>query len=500
VGRTATARLLPAAVALLLGCSGDASAPVFAAARLDYVDGAIEPILTRGQTVVLEGFGFGAARGSGIVRFPRSSGGEIDAAVPDSAWSALTITTTVPDSAASGTLTVTTNGGNRLTASVHVLPAPAFNPATLTWLARPSFPRAPVGVALAAAEFPAGSALGATLFAVGGAEPFLNGGQIAMVPDSGVYVARAVPGGAGTIDAWVRQRDTTDATLSHVLPVPRAFAAAAVATRYNSRLPGSALYVIGGVDAAGRAQATVLGTDVTADSVSRRFIFLEPLPTPVAGAIAVVRRGRIYVIGGTDDQGRPQQAVYVGRVGVDGHIDGWYQQPPLPGPRAYGGGLVRDGRVIAIGGVADSVPPGGGLDPAPQRLVTSDTAPLSLVSGFFTGPWGAGPTMLPEGRSQFALLDVGNAVLAVGGMYGGAPTNAAETIAAPVIGDSLGTFTGPVGGGTQIWEQTCGAGGAGTLVSPAGVTWREADGTPRGLVVGGIDLVTRLRRGCTWGF
>jgi len=499
VGRTATARLLVvAAAAVLVGCGGDTSGPVFRAARLDYVDGAIEPILTRGQQVAIEGFGFGAARGPGAVRFTRSGGGEIAAVVADSTWSALTITTTVPDSAASGTLTVITAAGIRLTTTVHVLAAPAFDPALLTWQARTTFPRAPVGVALAAAEFPVGGALHATLYAAGGAEPFSSGGAIAMVPDSGVYVARAIPGGAGAIDPWVRQRDTTDATRSHVLPVPRAFAAAAVATRYNSRLDGSALYVIGGIDTAGRAQATVLGADVTADSVSRRFIFLEPLPVPVAGAIAVVRRGRIYVIGGTDDQGQPQQAVYVGRIGVDGHIDGWYQQPPLPGPRAYGGGLVRDGRVVAIGGVADSVPPGGGLDPTPQRLVTSDTAPLSLISGFFTGPWGSAPALLPEGRSQFALLDVGNAVLVVGGMYAGAATNAAETIAAPVIGDSLGTFAGPVG--TQIWDQTCGAAGAGTLVGPAAVTWREADGTPRGLVLGGMDLVTQLRRGCTWGF
>jgi len=397
---------------------------------------------------------------------------------------------------------VTTAGGRRLTATVHVLPAPTFDPVTLTWQARPLFPRAPVGVALAAAEFPAGTTLHTTLYAAGGAEPFASGGggPIAMLPDSGVYVARAIAGGAGTIDAWVRQRDTTDATRSRVLPVPRAFASAAVATRHNSRLPSSALYVIGGIDAAGRAQATVLGADVTADSVSSRFLFLEPLPAPVAGAIAVVRRGRIYVIGGTDAQGQPQRAVYVGRIGVDGHIDGWYQQPPLPGPRAYGGGLLRDGRVLAIGGVADSVPPGGGLDAAPQRLVTSDTAPLSLVSGFFTGPWDSGPTLLPEGRSQFALLDLGNAVLAVGGMYAGAATNAAETVAAAVTGDSLGTFTGPVGGGTQIWTQSCGPLTAGTLVGPAGVTWREADGTPRGLVLGGIDLVTQLRRGCAWGF
>jgi hypothetical protein len=503
VGRTATARLLPATLAVLLGCGGDVSGPVLATARLDYVDGAIEPILTRGQRVVLEGFGFGATRGSGggTVRFPRVGGGETDAPVADSAWSDFTITATVPDSATSGTLTLITAAGRRLTATVHVLPAPAFDPATLTWQPRSTFPRAPVGVALAAAEFPSGTTLRATLYAAGGAEPFASGGggQIAMVPDSGVYVARAVVGGAGTIGAWVRQRDTTDATRSRVLPVPRAFAAAVVATRHNSRLAGSVLYVIGGIDAAGRAQSTVLGADVTADSVSHRFAFLEPLPGPVAGAIAVVRRGRIYVIGGADLQGRPQRAVYVGRIGADGHIDGWYQQPPLPGPRAYGGGLVRDGRVVAIGGVADSVPPGGGLDAAPQRLVTSDTAPLSLVSGFFTGPWGSGPTLLPEGRSQFALLDLGSAVLAIGGMYGGAAANAAETIAAAVTGDSLGTFTGPVGS-QQIWTQQCDGQAAGTLVGPAGVTWREADGTPHGLVLGGIDLVTQLRRGCAWGF
>jgi len=498
VGRTATARLWPVAAAILLGCGGDSSGPVFATARIDYVDGAIEPILSRGQQVVLEGFGFGAVRGSGTVRFTRVGGGETSAALPDSQWSALSIATTVPDSAASGTLTVTTGAGTHLTTTVHVLPAPAFNPATLTWQGRAAFPRAPVGVALAAAEFPEGSALRATIYAAGGAEPLDTGGGIRMLADSGVYVTRSIAGATGSIGPWVRQRDTSDATRSHVLPVPRAFAAAAVATRYNSRLPGSALYVIGGIDTSGRAQATVLGADVSADSVSRRFIFLEPLPAPVAGAIAVVRRGRIYVIGGTDDQGRPQQAVYVGRIGVDGHIDGWYQQPSLPGPRAYGGGIVRDGRVVAIGGVADSVPPGGGLDAAPQRLVTSDTASLSLVSGFFTGPWGAGPTMLPEGRSQFALLDVGNQVLAVGGMYASAGINATETIAAPVVGDALGTFTGPVG--SQIWQQTCGPVSAGTLVGPAGVTWREVDGTPRGLVLGGIDLATGLRRGCSWGF
>ncbi len=499
MGRTATRRLLPAAAGLLLACGGDASGPALASARVDYVDGAIEPILARGQRFVVEGFGFGAAQGSGVVRFPRLGGGTVDAPIGDSGWTSLTITATVPDSAASGELAVTTASGRRLIAPVHVLPAPPPFDSGFTWQARAAFPRAPAGIALAAAEFPEGATIRTTLFAAGGAEPFSSGGRLLMAPDSGVYVARAVLGGNGAIDAWVRQRDTSDATWSRVLPAPRAFAAVAVATRYNSRLAGTALYVIGGIDAAGRAQASVLGADVTADSVSRRFLFLEPLPAPVAGAIAVVRRGRIYVIGGTDAQGRPQRTVYVGRIGADGHIDGWYQQPLLPGPRAYGGSLVRDARVVALGGVADSVLPGGGIDSTPQRLVTTDTAPVSLVSGFFTGPWGVGPGLLPEARSQFALLDLGRVVLVVGGVYAGAPTSSAETIAAEASGDSIGPFAGPVGT-NRLADETCGTQTVGPLVGPAGVTWREGNGRYRAVVVGGLDLLTGARRTCTWGF
>src|SRR5439155_471099 len=105
-----------------------------------------------------------------------------------------------------------------------------------------------------------------------------------------------------------------DPLKSRVLPAPRGFAAVAVATRYNSHFAGSALYVIGGIDSAGRAQPSVLAADVTPDSVVGRFAPIEPLPAPVVGATAVVRRGRIYVIGGTDSLGRPQRSVFVGRI------------------------------------------------------------------------------------------------------------------------------------------------------------------------------------------
>jgi hypothetical protein len=476
-----------------VGSCGDSGSPG-GGARIDFIAGAIEPVLTRGERFVVEGLGFGDT--TGTVAFTRVGGGLIEAAVADSDWTPFAITIVVPDSAATGreALSIQPTGKTALIATVYILARASLNSAALTWMPRTAFPGAPVGIAITAAGFPApGGVLNTTLYAAGGAEP------PQMVTDSGVYVARVIANGAGAIGAWTRQRDTSDQVRSRVLPVPRAFATAVVATRYNSRFRGMALYVIGGLDTAGHAQATVFGADITPDSVAGRFVTLEPLPAPRAGAIAVIRQGRIYLLGGTDALGRPQTSVYMARIGADGHIDGWYVQPTLTGPRAFGAGIARGNRVVAIGGVADSVPPGGGVGPGTQRLVTGDTAAVSLLSGFFTGSWGAGPALLPEGRSQFALLDLDSTVLVVGGFYAGAATNSAETLAASAAADSVNPFTGPVGA-NRIVDQMCLTEPAGTLVGPSGITWREASGTHRGLVVGGLDLATGAGRSCSWGF
>jgi hypothetical protein len=145
-----------------------------------------------------------------------------------------------------------------------------------------------------------------------------------MVPDSAVFVSARHPAARSASGA------------GHDLPL-LARSTAALANRHNSRLDGAALYVIGGIDSSGRARATVYLAPVVADTAVGQFTAIEPLPAPVAGAIAMVRRGRIYVLGGADALGRPQSSVYVGRVGINGHIDGWYVQPALPSPRAHGG-------------------------------------------------------------------------------------------------------------------------------------------------------------------
>jgi hypothetical protein len=474
------ASLLPLALGAVLACGGSATGPAPSTPRVDFVDGAIEPLLVRGQTIVIEGFGFGDSQGTGAIDFPRAGGGVVLAPVPPGGWSDRLLRSTVPDSAASGILTVTSASGRHLTATVHILPHVAFDPGTLTWQSRPVFPGAPAGVALAVAAEPQGSGLKIAVYAAGGGEPL--GGDSSIVPDSDVFAGQVTPGGA--LSGWTRLRE---------LPAARVYAAAVAANRFNSRLNGHALYVIGGVDSTGRARATVFQALGSADTLGP-FTTIEALPAPVAGAMAVVRRGRIYVMGGADSLGRPQTKVFVGRIGLDGHIDGWYVEPSLPTPRAYGGGAVLDDQVTVFGGVADSAPPGGGLDTLRTRLASADSAPTSLVSGFFTGGWAPAAAPLAQGRSQFATLPLGDVILVVGGVYAGAAGGNAETLAASVGGDSLGGFAGPVGMNTIF-----GLGG-GALVGPAGITWLDGDGTGHGLVVGGVDLVSRERRAAVWGF
>jgi len=488
IRRSLAATAVSVALATTVGsCGSDSSSPA-APVRIDYIAGAIEPVLTRGEQFAIEGYGFGDD--PGVVLFTRIGGGTIESPVADSAWTPFVIAFTVPDSAAAGRVGfgVETATGIRVTATINVLPRTTINPLTLTWVSRGTFPGATSGIALATAQFPGTGTLPTSLYAAGGAEP------PALTPDSisgrRVYVARVTTGGAGAIGSW---------NPSRLLPAPRAFATAVVGTPFNSRFRGNALYVIGGLDSLGRAQSSVYAADVTSDSVTTPFITLEPLPVPRAGALAVIRHGRIYVLGGTDTLGRPQTTVYTGRIGADGHIAGWFVQPSLPGPRAYGAGVARAGRVFMVGGVADSVPPGGGLDAGTQRVVTGDTAAVSTLSGFFTGGWGAGPALLPEGRSQFALFDLDSIVLVVGGMYAGAAGNSAETLAATVANDSVGPFTGPVGT-NRIADLMCLTEPAGTLVGPAGITWQELDGTRRGLLVGGLDLASQGRRNCAWGW
>jgi hypothetical protein len=89
---------------------------------------------------------------------------------------------------------------------------------------------------------------------------------------------------------------------------------------------------------------------------------------------------------------------------------------------------------------------------------------------------------------------LGDAILAVGGMYAGADVDAAETLAAAATGDVLGPFAS-VAAAATIHGQ-----GGGTVVAATAAAWRGADGRYHGIVLGGLDLRTRQQTAKVWGF
>jgi hypothetical protein len=105
-----------------MACGGDVGGPPsIPSAAIAHVEGATTALVTPGRTMVLEGYGFGAVQGSGTVGFAGRETTPV--VVPDSAsWSDFAIEVVVPEDAATGSVTVEPASGERLTATVHVVP------------------------------------------------------------------------------------------------------------------------------------------------------------------------------------------------------------------------------------------------------------------------------------------------------------------------------------------------------------------------------------------
>src|SRR2546427_3923213 len=76
-GKTVGARPAPVLVALLAACGGTSGPPAPASPRIDYVDGAVEPIVARGPAAVIEGFRVGATQSAGGGTLAAAGGGTL---------------------------------------------------------------------------------------------------------------------------------------------------------------------------------------------------------------------------------------------------------------------------------------------------------------------------------------------------------------------------------------------------------------------------------------
>ena len=183
-----------------------------------------------------------------------------------------------------------------------------------------------------------------------------------------------IAGGLGTTEP---KRDICCFTSSSEDYQPRKYWIHLPSARFSSACAqlGRNVCVIGGY-IAGRAADEFLRL-----SIERGLTFYNPpLPAPRFDGAAATLGGKIYYVGGRDDNFRPRAEVYV----YDPHVERWTSGPPLPEPRGSCRAVVHRGELVVVGGTVTTPP---------------RSAPIALRGGAWTPlpplPWDGESLLLP---------------------------------------------------------------------------------------------------------
>lgn len=151
---------------------------------------------------------------------------------------------------------------------------------------------------------------------------------------------------------------------------------------------GGTIFLAGGIDAAGKLQATLAGYQIS----ERKWQTYAPMPVALQGAAVVAVEGKLYVLGGVGEAGWLDTLLI-----YQPDSNSWSKGMPLPAPRAWAAAVAQEGRVRLIGGENAS---------GPLREV------LDYIPG--NGLYKEGP-QLPQARVRAGAVDVANLVLLFGG-------------------------------------------------------------------------------------
>lgn len=189
--------------------------------------------------------------------------------------------------------------------------------------------------------------------------------------------------GDGDIPTWHRLED---------IPTPLYAHDAAILNGY--------VYIVGGVDQHEKDVDTVYYAPILSDGKLGPKHLTTKLPRTLRLHSVVAYQHWLYVIGGKDNLNKARAEIYKAEVMSDGRLTGWVwladlpDSPtnPQPKPRYHSEALVRQGKLVILGGRDDTT-------------VFSDTlsAPILPDDGTL-GAWEFGPAMLqPRYRFGAAL-------------------------------------------------------------------------------------------------
>jgi hypothetical protein len=357
----------------------------------------IEPaIATTDDTITLEGT-FGA---SATVQFP---GGATQAATILSEHRA---TVVVPAAATAGDLTVTTDG-----VTIGPLPFRRTSFALGLQQFRASYEQADggrQGVPLATARSASTAVVvGGSLYVLGGAD---SSGPLSSIE-------RAPINADGTIGSFSVAAEATLATAR---------------SGHMSLVVGNSLYLLGGTGSTG-ALSSVERATINADGSLDSFTLLPEVSLAVArtGATSAIVGNSIYVIGGTQNDGRKLSSIERATIQLDGSLGPFELLPDvaLVTPRSDHTSEVIGNTLYVLGGDADN---GVRLGDIERAAIQPDgtLSPFSVVSGL----------TLREARSGHRSVVVGSGLYVLGGA--GTSGVSATVERAPIAADgSLAPFT-----------------------------------------------------------
>lgn len=440
------------------------------APTLQYVNSATKPSGNVGSTVILEGAAFADLQGSGEVLFSDGAGGTIAASIasPDD-WTNTFIVTTVPSGAADGDVVVRTATGTSNALPFNVTENATFSPSQVSWTSTTPLPTGLSGHRAVFVPIESGGVQTNYAHVTGGADD-------SAAPVSTAYYAPI--NADGTLGAW---------TSSSALPEARAFHASVAATPFNSKVAGNGqLYVLGGIATdGGDPVTTVYHAGVNADGSLGAWVATRPLPVPLHSLGAAVFRGSIYVAGGATTGNAPVPTLYRATIDSLGELSEWEELPAMPAARAYHGLVSFGGFLYAVGGDSGTVTP----DDADHT--NNDTkydqvvyARINLRTGELAqSDWTVNESAMIKRTSKHTALAAGGSLLVTAGLYSGANTGASENSFAQINADgSLGSFNGATNAVT-ITSQ-----GGGNLFNHAALTYVDANGVARVMIVGGDDV------------
>ena len=447
-----------------------ASAFTAVAPVLSFVNSATKPSGTIGSTVILEGKAFGDVQGEGQVLFSDGAGGTIPAIIasPED-WTNTFILTTVPQGAQDGPVVVKTAIEISNELPFKIAGAAAFSPSAISWNVTTSLPGGLSGHQ--AVYVPLEDASGTTRQYV-----YVSGGRGA----GGAASAKVLLGQInenGTIPSWNE---------TQALPAPLSSHAILAATPFNSKVSGSGhLYVLGGADASGAAVSTVAVGSLNSDGTVNNWSAGRALPQPLHSLGAVIFRGAIYIAGGATAGNTPVEKVYKAQIDTLGKLGEWQELPSLPSARAYHGFVSFGGFLYAVGGETAAVTP----DDANFRSNDSKLGQIAIAKiNIRTGNiaesgWSIAESSLQKARSKHTTLVAGGNIFVSSGLYSAAGQGSSENTYAQINSDgSLSSFGGATGSNTLLSV------GGNNLFNQAGISYIDAAGEARVMILGGDDV------------